>query len=383
MPMRLPHYWMQQFLHRPSKTQWVILGLFAVIIILEFSTPPPYVFGYLYIGAVLLAYARLSRKLANQVTIIAVLLTILNLIIPGLEPTTLATVANRLIAVVALVVTAWLSDRNRYYQEAIAQQQIQIQAQEQLNRVREDFASTLTHDLKTPLLGAIETLGAFQKEKFGAITPTQRRVLEIMSRSHKTTLQLVETLLDVYRNDMEGLRLHCQPINLITLAEEAIATLTELASTRQIHIHLGYGASDFRPSLWVNADPFQLQRVFINLIANGINHSYRGGRVEVTLSSQDTTHTVKIADQGQGLSNAEIALLFDRFYQGDSDRQAKGAGLGLYLSRQIIDAHGGTIWAEQRHPQGAIFGFRLPALISTSTDSGDEITTYSHPARGR
>ena len=374
---------MQQFLHRPSKTQWVILGLFAVIIILEFSTPPPYVFGYLYIGAVLLAYARLSRKLANQVTIIAVLLTILNLIIPGLEPTTLATVANRLIAVVALVVTAWLSDRNRYYQEAIAQQQIQIQAQEQLNRVREDFASTLTHDLKTPLLGAIETLGAFQKEKFGAITPTQRRVLEIMSRSHKTTLQLVETLLDVYRNDMEGLRLHCQPINLITLAEEAIATLTELASTRQIHIHLGYGASDFRPSLWVNGDPFQLQRVFINLIANGINHSYRGGRVEVTLSSQDTTHTVKIADQGQGLSNAEIALLFDRFYQGDSDRQAKGAGLGLYLSRQIIEAHGGTIWAEQRHPQGAIFAFRLPALISISTDFGDEITTYPHPARGR
>lgn len=383
MSTRSPSHWLQQLLHRPSKMQWVIFGLFTVIIVLEFSTPPPYVFGYLYIGAVLLANARLSRQAVNQVTIIAVVLTILNLAVPGLEPITPATVANRLIAVVALVVTAWLSDRNRYYQEAIARQQIQIQAQEQLNRVREDFASTLTHDLKTPLLGAIETLSAFQQEKFGAVTPTQRRVLEIMSRSHQTTLQLVETLLDVYRNDVEGLNLHTRPVNLVTLAEEAIATLTELASTRQIHLNLGYGASDFRPSLWVNGDRLQLQRVFVNLIANGINHSYRGGRVEVTLTSQATDHTVKIADQGQGLSNVEQSLLFDRFYQGEGDRQAKGTGLGLYLSRQIIEAHGGTIWAEPRQPQGAIFGFCLPALISTSTDSGDEITPYPHSARGR
>ncbi|MGJ3249484.1 MAG: sensor histidine kinase [Elainellaceae cyanobacterium] len=374
----------QCHLKRPSKMQWVMLGVFAVIITLEFSTPPPYVFGYLYIGAVLLAYARLNRNAASQVTIISVVLTILNLAVPGLEPITPATVANRLIAVVALVVTAWLSDRNRYYQDAIARQQIQIQAQEQLNRVREDFASTLTHDLKTPLLGGIETLNAFQQEKFGAITPTQRRVLEIMSRSHHTTLQLVETLVDVYRNDIEGLKLHTQPVNLAALAEEAIATLIELASSRQIYINLGYGASEFRPSLWVNGDPLQLQRVFVNLLTNGINHSYRGGKVEVILTSQNTFHLVKIADQGQGLSNVEKTLLFGRFYQGDGDRQAKGAGLGLYLSRQIIEAHGGTIWAEQRQPQGAIFGFRLPALISTSTTkSTHETTPYPHPARGR
>lgn len=379
--MRSPLQWISQLLQRPSKIQWVVFGVFIVIILLEFSTPPPYVFGYLYIGAVLLAYARLSRKIANQVTLVSVLLTILNLAIPGLEPVTLATVANRLIAVVALIVTAWLSDRNRYYQEAIAQQQIKIQAQEQLNQIREDFASTLTHDLKTPLLGAIETLSAFQQEKFGTVTPAQRRVLEIMSRSHRTTLQLVETLLDVYRNDVEGLRLNYQPINLVKLAEEAIATLTEMASSRQVHIYLRYGASDFRPSLWVSGDPLQLHRVFVNLIANGINHSYRGGKLEVTLTSQDVSHTVTIADQGQGLSHIEKSLLFDRFYQGDGDRQAKGAGLGLYLSRQIIEAHSGTIWAEQRQPQGAIFGFRLPALMTTSTPSDYEISSHSHSSR--
>jgi len=383
MFMRSVFRWMQQLLHHSSKMQWVIFILFVIIIILEFSTPPPYVFGYLYIGAVLLANARLSRNAANQVTVISVVLTILNLAIPGLEPITPATIANRLIAVIALVVTAWLSDRNRYYQEAIARQQIKIEAQEQLDRVREDFASTLTHDLKTPLLGAIETLSAFQQEKFGPVSPMQQRVLNIMSRSHRTTLQLVETLLDVYRNDLEGLKLHFQPVNLVTLAEESIATLTELASTRQIHINLGYCASDFRPSLWVNGDALQLQRVFVNLIANGINHSYRGGKVEVILTSKDTVHVVKIVDRGQGLSSAEISLLFDRFYQGHGDRQAKGAGLGLYLSRQIVEAHSGTIWAESHRPQGAIFGFQLPALISTSTFAKNDIQPSPHFTSGR
>lgn len=375
--------WLTQLLQQRSKTQWMIAIVFLIIIILEFSTPPPYVFGYLYIGAVLLANARLSRVGSNQVTLIAVVLTFLNLVVPGLEPVTLETVANRLIAVIAIVVTAWLSDRNRYFQAEIAQQQIKIQAQEKLNYLREDFASTLTHDLKTPLLGAIETLTAFQQDKFGSTTATQRRVLDIMTRSHQNTLQLVETLLDVYRNDVEGLQIQCQPINLIELIEDAIATLTELASSRQVYIHLGYGTSEFRPSSWICGDYLQLQRVFTNLLINSINHSYRSGRVDVILTAEDTTHTVKIADAGQGIAESELPLLFERFHQGHSDRQAKGTGLGLYLSRQIVEAHSGTIWAERRQPQGAIFGVRLPALVSPPTTNVNEVAAHPHPTRRR
>lgn len=82
-----------------------------------------------------------------------------------------------------------------------------------------------------------------------------------MTRSHRTTLQLVKTLLDVYRNDSEGLKLHRQPLDLVSVAEEAISTLTELASNRQVYIRLGYGDSDFRKACWVNGDGLQLQRV--------------------------------------------------------------------------------------------------------------------------
>lgn len=343
------------------KALWSIVSLLVIVLVLEFATPVDYVFGYLYTGPILLATSRLGRAATFYTTLVAVALTILNLWVPGNEVIEPSTIASRLIAVIALIVTGILGDRNRVYEQAIARQQAKLQAQAQLASVREDFASTLTHDLKTPLLGAIEALKAFQQGEFGEIAPAQRKVIATMARSHQTTLQLVETLLDVYRNDTEGLKLQLTPVDLVAVAEEAISTLTSLASSRQIYINLNYGESDFRRALWVKGDALQLGRVFVNLLTNGINHSLRGGRVEVVLASQSDYQIVKVLDNGLGITAAEQPHIFERFYQGDSDRQAKGSGLGLYLTRQIIAAHGGTIWVENRSPRGALFGFRLPA----------------------
>ncbi len=352
-----------------QRTHWLIASLFVVVIGLEYSTPPPYVFGYLYIGAVLLASGRLGQGATRWVTAIAIALTLLNLVIPGLEPITTVTVANRAITVLALVVTGWLSDLIQRYEKAITHQHAQILAQAQLARMREDFVSTLTHDLKTPLLGAIETLHALDTEQFGAVTPAQRRAIAIMTRSHQATLQLVETLMDVYHNDSVGLRLNPTAVDVVTLAEDSIMQLTALAASRLVHIRLHQGESDFRQPCWVKADVLQLQRVLSNLIANAIHHSLRGSLVEVVIRPKGDNCLVQVLDQGQGIAADEMAHLFKRFYQGHSDRQAKGTGLGLYLSRQIVEAHGGTIWAESRQPTGAIFAFRLPAQPQGQDDS--------------
>ncbi|MBV8884881.1 MAG: HAMP domain-containing histidine kinase, partial [Chroococcidiopsidaceae cyanobacterium CP_BM_RX_35] len=321
------------------------------MLVLEFSTPPDYVFGYLYTGPILLANSRLGRVATFYTTLLAAIFTLLNLWVPGVYPSSVSALASRLIAVMALVVTGVLSDRNRYYEKALAQQKARLQTQEQLASIREDFVSTLTHDLKTPLLGAIETLKAFKQGKFGEVTPMQQKVLTTMAGSHQATRQLVETLLDIYRNDIEGLKLDLAPVDLVAVAEEMIATLTDLASTRQVYICLGYGESDFRRALWVNGDALQLQRVFTNLLTNGINHSPRGGRVEIVLENHSCYQIVKVIDTGLGITSEEMPHLFERFYQGHSERQAKGSGLGLYLSRQIVEAHGGTIWAENRVPR--------------------------------
>lgn len=340
----------------------------AIVIVLEFSTPPDYVFGYLYIGPILLASSRLSRAAAFRITLAAAVLTLLNTWLPGGYAVSNPTIASRAIAILAMVVTAVLSDRNRRYEEALAAQQAKLKAQEKLADLREDFASTLTHDLKTPLLGAIETLKAFQQGNFGNVQPTQQKVLTMMVRSHQTSLQMVETLLDVYRNDTEGLRLQLAAIDLSSLAEEVAGTLSDLAASRRVHLSFDHGESDFRKFLWVRGDSLQLQRVFANLLTNAINHSPRGGKVEVILETHASSQVAKVIDMGAGITAAELPHLFERFYQGHSDRQAKGSGLGLYLTRQIIEAHGGTLWAENRSPKGAVFGFRLPALPGRGTD---------------
>jgi two-component system, NarL family, sensor kinase len=345
---------------------WMSIGLFGLVFTLEMLTPPDYVMGYLYISPILLANPQLNRAKTVQLTSAAVALTLLNIWIPAHEAIQSGMVVNRLITVVALVVTGILSNHNRYIQQYLSQQQAKLQTQEKLAYLREDFTSTLAHDLKTPLLGAIETLKAFHQGQFGAVQPQQTAVLETIIRSHKTNLQLVETLLDVYRNDSEGLQLNCITVDLASLGEIVAIALLDLATSRRVHLSLHHGASDFRRVLRVNGDALQLQRVFTNLMTNAINHSPRGAKVEVAFETQASYQIVKVMDAGAGIQPKEMPHLFERFYQGEGDRQASGSGLGLYLARQIVEAHSGTIWAENRSPSGAIFGFRLPAVSETS-----------------
>lgn len=275
---------------------WITLGLFGLVFTLELLTPPEYVMGYLYISPILLANPRLNRSTTFGLTVATATLTLLNIWIPGNQPVQAATIANRLITVLALGVTGILCDRNRHIQQALTQQETKLQTQEKLATLREDFTSTLAHDLKTPLLGAIETLKAFHSGQLGSVQPKQKVVLDTIIRSHQTSLQLVETLLDVYRNDAEGLQLHRSTVDLVELAEAVSIALSALATSRRVHLSLHYGDSDFRKFLWVSGDAFQLQRVFTNLLTNAINHSPRGAKVEVALETQSAYQTVRVID---------------------------------------------------------------------------------------
>jgi two-component system NarL family sensor kinase len=330
-------------------------------------TPPDYVMGYFYIVPIVLASPRLNRLAMLGFTLLAVVLTLANIWIPGGQIVHSSTVVDRFITALSLSVTGLLIDRNRHIQQTVVRQQAQIQAQEELASVREDFSSTLTHDLKTPLLGAIEMLKALQKDRLGPVTPQQNQLIGTIIRSHQTSLQLVQTLLEVYRNDTKGLQLQLAPVDLGQIAEEVSNSLMQLAASRRINLSINYGESDFRSFLWVNGDAFQLQRVFANLLTNAINHSPRGSIVEIVMTSQTAYQVVKVMDMGAGIQSTDTYRLFGRFYQGEGDRQASGSGLGLYLTRQIITAHGGTIWAENRAPHGAIFGFHLPAVSYPAT----------------
>ncbi len=354
--------------------------LCGLIFLLEILTPTEYVFGHLYIAPLLLASFQLGKTGTSIVTRVGICLTLLDLVIPNLANFSVMnfgmlpmyTLTNRINIVVVLLLTNWLIQRNLKYaekidlqNEEIAQHKAELLVQLGLARMREDFVHTLTHDLKTPILGAIETIKSFQKEQFGAVSSIQSQVLDTMSQSQKRSLQLVQTLLDVYCNDAEGVVLQRQLIDLWAIAKEAIDAVTIFVQERQIKLNLkcyesavGVASPSEKRQLQVSADPLQLSRVLSNLLSNAIYHSPRGGQIDVTIYRNDRRCIVQVEDRGKGIAPADLPLLFDRFYQ--ANQQGQGSGLGLYLSRQIVEAHGGRIWADAELPQGTKFCFSLP-----------------------
>jgi two-component system NarL family sensor kinase len=343
--------------------------LFALITMVGIVLPPNYVIGYLYIVPILLADSRLSHKKVKLMTIAGATFTLLDMFSPDWEKTYLilqlgniSIIIDRIIVVVALFITFWLAERNRIYQEALFRQNAKLQAQEQLANIREDFVATLSHDLKTPILGAIATLNSLLKHQFGSLTQPQEDVIKVILRSQNNSLSLVQNLLDIYQNDTEGVKLNCVILNLIDLIKEVVLDLKYLASTRDVSFYLKFpkNLNDFR----IYGDKVQLQRVLSNLLINAINHAQHSGKVEVSVESDLQYHIIKIIDDGQGILKEELPYLFDRFYQGATNRHSIGSGLGLYLSRQIVEAHQGIIWAENRTTQGALFGFCLPQCSS-------------------
>ncbi|MBW4696293.1 MAG: HAMP domain-containing histidine kinase [Aphanocapsa lilacina HA4352-LM1] len=333
-----------------------IASMFAFIMVLEFTTEPEYIFGYLYVGPILLANWFLDRRSTAFVTALSVALTLLNLVFPRQALASSVAVVDRLITVAALLTVAYLGLQYRRIQEEAARQKAALQTEEELSRAQSDFVATLTHDLKTPLLGAQQTLQFFGQEQFGAITPQQQGVIETLLKSNHKLLALVDTLLAIYRNRLSGPKLDRQVRNIDELCAEQIVELQDLALSRQIE--LVYEGAE---GVHLAVDGLQLGRVVANLVGNAINHTPRGGRVIVRLLQAAAEVRLLVEDTGSGIPPTDIRRIFDRFYQSDNTRHIPGTGLGLYLSRQIVEAHGGRIWAVNRPGGGCLFAVALPA----------------------
>ena len=362
---------------------WV--GIFCgLIFLMEVMAPIEYVLGYLYFIPMLLTACDLTdshvstAKIIFEASIVArigMFLTLIDFVFNAfteygslnINELPVSIFVNRLNVIIILFVANWLIksslehlEKTYRQKEEIDRYKAKISAQLQIDRIHQDFVYTLTHDLKTPLLGAIQTIKYFQREKFGAITVQQLQVLDTMSRSQSRSLQLVETLLDVYRNDTYGLVLHYQPFDLCQLAQETIDSMVVLGLERQIALNLHCDVSATQQPQLIG-DRLQLSRVFSNLLSNAIYHSPRNRQIDVTIQVRDRQYIVQVLDRGRGIDPADLPFLFDRFYT--AHKQLQASGLGLYLSRQIVEAHGGKIWAESVSFQGAKFCFSLPTSI--------------------
>lgn len=230
-----------------------------------------------------------------------------------------------------------------------------VDERDQIARQREDFVSRLTHDLRTPLVAADRMLMLFQQGALGELSPTMQEAISTMARSNQNLLQMVNTLLEVYRFDADRKVLTFLPVDACEIATEVVKQLTPLAVDKGLSLQL-------EPTVDANVimgDRLELNRLLTNLIGNAIKFT-DAGSVTIRIKADETKSNliIEVEDTGSGISPEEQATLFERFRQGSHKRS--GSGLGLYLSRRIAEAHQGSIKVNSELGKGSLFVVHLP-----------------------
>ncbi|NEU77382.1 hybrid sensor histidine kinase/response regulator [Hassallia byssoidea VB512170] len=228
---------------------------------------------------------------------------------------------------------------------------------------REDFVTRLTHDLRTPLIAADQFLKLLQRGVFGNTLSAMRESLEQMAQSNQTLLSMVDTLLEVYQYEAGGKTLDFFVVDLWELCQQVVQELMPLANVKHLTLKAVLTKGTEASLVRVKGDRLELRRLITNLVGNAIRFS-DAGSVEVRLNSTVQGVTIEVEDTGIGMNPEEQLLLFDRFRQGKHQR--RGNGLGLYLSRQIVEAHQGNISVSSTVGKGSIFTVYLPVQTGYS-----------------
>jgi PAS domain S-box-containing protein len=237
-----------------------------------------------------------------------------------------------------------------------------LQAQEAI-RLRDEFLSIASHELRTPLTALLLQLENVREH----LPPDDDKLGRNMERAKRVgarLAQLVEELLDVSRIATGKLRLNLETFDLGDAAREIIERLRESAEAARCAIRL-----DAPGPVRGRWDRLRIEQVLMNLISNAIKYA-TGQPIHVSVAREGDTAVIQVRDQGPGIPESELARIFERFERAASARHYGGMGLGLYVARQIAEAHGGTIAARNAPGGGACFTVRLPASPADASAPG-------------
>ncbi|KJH73176.1 sensor histidine kinase [Aliterella atlantica] len=234
----------------------------------------------------------------------------------------------------------------------------------------EDLISALSHDLRTPLLATRNTLKPMLNGAFGTVTDTWQEILEEYRQANEDLIELVEALVDVSRYEATGSEnLHWEALDWEQIFAQAIARINAIY---QQNCAL---ASAIAPSLpIVYGDRLEIQRVIQNLLDNAVRVSPPNTEITLAVVPWHDRIKVSVCDRGSGIAPKDKERLFYRFMQGRGRRGR--AGLGLYLCRQIVEAHGGVIDGENNFGRGSTFWFTLPVAQSLSCSTTRNVQEY-------
>jgi signal transduction histidine kinase len=231
-----------------------------------------------------------------------------------------------------------------------------ITTEREIETLKEDFVATLTHDLKVPIVAASNMIDLFLAEKFGKISEKQKFALDSMKTSNNSLLELVQILLETYKLQEQGIQLLKEEIDLNPFVENVAEEMKPFANNAKIDINFTKSKDNPR----IMADPTQLTRVIKNLISNAVDHSNTQKPIDIEIGKIPKYITISVIDYGQGISKDELKMIFNKYYSAAKKLRKVGTGLGLYLSQQIVEAHGGEITATSEENVRTEFCVKLP-----------------------
>ena len=229
----------------------------------------------------------------------------------------------------------------------------------ELDRMKSEFVAVVSHEVRTPLTAIQGSLELVLDERYFQMADKMRELLTICQTNVEKLRTLINEILDFSKLEANRLSLNFLPLDIVEVAREVVTSMESIAEPKSIRLHL-----DAAPDLpIIQADRMRVGQVITNLIGNALKFTPDGGKVDVTLDGHaDGGILCVVADTGPGIASHDTGKLFQKFQQLDSSmtRKQGGTGLGLVISKGLVEGHGGRIWVESEVGVGSRFCFLLP-----------------------
>lgn len=226
-------------------------------------------------------------------------------------------------------------------------------------RLKNDLVHMVVHDLRVPLTAITASLQTLRELEDGKLGRQQKNLLDISISGTDSLMQMINDILDIAKLEERRLVIKKEPSNLKSIIEKSMEQLGIVAARRKVQLLTNLPGS--LPSIPADAD--RMHRVVMNLLSNALHHTPRGGRVSVTAGvTGNNLMRISVHDTGEGIPHDALERIFDKFAQVESckTRRRSSSGLGLTFCKLVVEAHGGSIWAESKPDDGSTIHFELP-----------------------
>ena len=216
---------------------------------------------------------------------------------------------------------------------------------------------SISHDLRAPLtiiLGQAQIIQRWADKQSTAIPDTVVKSAGYIVASARRMNRMIQDLVDSVRLEAGQLQLEKQPVDLKAFVTDLAGRAAGGMDLARVEVHM---PADLPP---VNADPDRLERILMNLLTNALKYSPADTKILVSAKRIDGAVTVSFTDRGMGIAPQDKPFIFDRFYRAQGAQKTEGVGLGLYITRMLVEAHGGRIWVESELGKGSTFYVTLP-----------------------